>query len=137
MLDSLITSKTRLKLLMKFFINPGTGAYLRGLATEFNESTNAIRVELNRLEEAKILKSKNVGRIIEYCANEKHALFTDIHNVVKKYVGLDQLIDELVSKLGNIHSAYITGDYAEGIDSGLIDLILVGNVNEEKLKKLL
>ena len=55
---------------------------------------------------------------------------------MKKYVGLDQLIDELVSKLGNIHSAYITGDYAEGIDSGLIDLILVGNVNEEKLKKI-
>ena len=44
MLETLITSKTRVKLLMKFFLNPGTRAYLRGLATEFDESTNSVRV---------------------------------------------------------------------------------------------
>ena len=49
MLDTLITSKTRIKLLMKFFMNPRTRAYLRELASEFGESTNSIRVELNRL----------------------------------------------------------------------------------------
>ena len=66
MLDSLITSKTRLKLLIKFFMNPGTRAYLRELAKEFNESTNSIRVELNRLSDAKFLSSENAGRTIEY-----------------------------------------------------------------------
>ena len=55
MLDTLITSKTRVKLLMKFFLNPGTRAYLRELASEFDESTNSVRVELNRLSEAKII----------------------------------------------------------------------------------
>ena len=54
MLDSLITSKTRVKLL-KFFMNPETRSYLRSLAEEFGESTNAVRVELNRLEKAGIL----------------------------------------------------------------------------------
>ncbi|HIO73555.1 MAG TPA: ArsR family transcriptional regulator, partial [Flavobacteriales bacterium] len=44
MLDSLITSKTRVKLLLKFFLNPNTSAYLRGLSTEFGESTNAVRL---------------------------------------------------------------------------------------------
>ena len=57
MLNTLITSKTRINLLLKFFLNPGTKAYLRGLASEFDESTNAVRVELNRLTQAKILKS--------------------------------------------------------------------------------
>ena len=84
MLESLITSKTRIKLLLKFFLNPGTRAYLRGLATEFGESTNAIRVELNRLTDAKLLKSINSGRKVEYRANKEHSLFKDIQNVVNK-----------------------------------------------------
>ena len=63
MLESLITSKTRTKLLLKFFLNPGTSAYLRGLAEEFGESTNGVRVELNRLSEAGLLESADEGRL--------------------------------------------------------------------------
>ncbi len=136
MLDSIITSKTRIKLLLKFFMNPGTQAYLRGLANEFGESTNAIRVELNRLTKAKLLKSSNEGRTVQYMANKDHSLFKDLQSVVKKYVGIDKLAEELAAKLGDIHSAYVIGDYARGIDSGLIDLVLVGKVEEEKLKEV-
>ena len=46
MIESLITSKTRTRLLLKFFLNPETRAHLRGLADEFGESTNGVRVEL-------------------------------------------------------------------------------------------
>ncbi len=136
MLDTLITSKTRIKLLLKFFLNPGTRAYLRGLATEFGESTNAIRVELNRLTEAKLLKSVNSGRTVEYRANKQHSLFKDLQSVVKKFVGLDKVAEELAAKLGDIQAAYVIGDYAKGNDSGLIDLVLVGQVDDEKLKEV-
>ena len=71
MLDTLITSKTRVKLLMKFFLNPGTRTYLRELAAEFGESTNSVRVELNRLSKGKLLSSEYAGRTIEYRANSK------------------------------------------------------------------
>ena len=73
MLDSLVTSKTRIKLLLKFFINPHTKAYLRELAKEFGESTNAVRLELNRLTKANLLVSKNKGRTVMYNANTDHA----------------------------------------------------------------
>ena len=136
MLDTLITSKTRIKLLLKFFLNPGTRAYLRGLATEFGESTNAIRVELNRLTDAKLLKSVNSGRTVEYRANKQHSLFKDLQSVVKKFVGLDKVAEELAAKLGDIQAAYVIGDYAKGNDSGLIDLVLVGQVDDEKLKEV-
>ncbi len=136
MLDTLITSKTRVKLLLKFFLNPGTKSYLRGLATEFGESTNAIRVELNRLTEAKLLKSVNSGRTVEYRANKQHSLFKDLQSVVKKFVGLDKVAEELAAKLGDIQAAYVIGDYAKGNDSGLIDLVLVGQVDDEKLKEV-
>ena len=137
MLDSLITSKTRIKLLLKFFLNPGTRAYLRGLATEFGESTNAIRVELNRLTDAKLLTSVNSGRTVEYRANKEHSLFKDIQNVVTKFVGIDTLVEHLADNLGDIHSAYVIGDYAKGNDSGLIDLALVGRVNDKRLKEMI
>ncbi len=136
MLDTLITSKTRVKLLLKFFLNPGTKSYLRGLATEFGESTNAIRVELNRLTEAKLLKSVHAGRTVQYRANKQHSLFKDIQSVVKKFVGLDKVVEELAAKLGDIQASYVIGDYAKGNDSGLIDLVLVGQVDDEKLKEV-
>ena len=129
MLNTLITSKTRINLLLKFFLNPGTKAYLRELAKEFGESTNSVRVELNRLTEAKLLKSTNFGRKVIYSANKKHDLFRDIQNVVRKFVGLDQLVEDLIKRLGSIEKAFVIGDYAKGIDSGLIDVVLIGDVD--------
>ena len=135
MLNTLITSKTRINLLLKFFLNPGTKAYLRELSAEFGESTNSVRVELNRLTEAKILKSFSLGRKIIYRANNKHNLFRDIQNVVRKFVGLDQLVEDLIKRLGSVEKAFVIGDYAKGIDSGLIDVVLVGDIETKTLEK--
>ena len=135
MLNTLITSKTRVNLLLKFFLNPGTKAYLRELSAEFGESTNSIRVELNRLTDAKLLKSTNLGRKVIYRANNKHSLYSDIQNVVRKFVGLDQLVEDLIKRLGSVEKAFVIGDYAKGIDSGLIDVVLVGNVDIQTLEK--
>jgi len=136
MLDSLITSKTRVKLLLKFFMNPETRSYLRSLAEEFGESTNAVRVELNRLEKAGILESSPDGRTRLYGANRKHPLFPDITSLVKKFTGIDQLIDMVLSKLGNVELALVTGDYARGVDSGIIDVVIVGDVDRRYLEHL-
>lgn len=136
MLDALITSKTRVKLLLKFFMNPETRSYLRSLAEEFGESTNAVRVELNRLENAGILKSGPDGRTRLYGANRAHPLFPDITSLVKKYTGIDQLIDMVLSKLGNVEHAFVVGDYARGVDSGIIDVVIVGDIDRGYLEHL-
>ena len=127
LLEGIITSKTRIKLLLKFFINPDTMSYLRQLATEFGESTNGIRLELNRLNKSKILKSEKNGRNIIYKANVNHPLFEDIRNIVLKSIGIDKVLSNIIRKLGTIQLAFIRGDYAIGQDTGLIDLVVVGN----------
>ena len=68
MIETLISSKTRIKLLLKFFLNSNTTAYLRGLEEEFGESTNSIRLELNRFEKAgfKIVAAKMVSPDYEH-----------------------------------------------------------------------
>lgn len=125
MLDTIVTSKTRIKLLLKFFSHNNSG-YLRSLAKEFDESTNAVRVELNRLTEAGLLQTEDEGKTKLYRANEKHPFFAEIKNMVSKFLGLDQLLEQVVQRLGNVERAYIVGDYAQGVDSGTIDLILIG-----------
>ena len=109
---------------------------MREIATEYGESTNSIRIELNRLSKAKILKSERAGRTIEYQANAEHPLFMDIRNIVNKYVGFDKLVEQLFQELGGVQSAYITGDYAKGLDSGLIDLVLVGEIDKTVVERL-
>lgn len=138
MLDSLITSKTRIKLLVKFFSNAGNRGYLRGLADEFNESTNSVRIELNRLSEAGLLHWHNHGKTKRYQANESHPLYKEIRSIVSKYLGFDHLIEQVVHNLGNVKKAIILGDYAMGKDSGTIELLLVGEaINSDYLAFLI
>lgn len=122
-------------MLLKFFTN-GSSAYLRGLAEEFGESTNSIRHELNNLSKAGYLVSVEDGRTIRYRANTTHPLYNEVKNLIHKYLGLDKIIENIVSKLGDLKAAYITGDYAKGKDSGTIELLLIGDLDEDYLNKL-
>ena len=111
---------------MKFFLNSSTRAHLRGLESEFGESTNGIRIELNRMEEADLLHSTREGNKKLYYANKKHPLFSDIHNIIIKETGIDRVIEKVIHRLGELECIYLTGDLARGRDSSIIDLILVG-----------
>ena len=138
MLDTLISSKTRLKLLLKFFLNSKSSAYLRGLECEFGESTNAIRLELNRFESAGLLETKMKGNKKMYQANAKHPIFPDIQNILKKFIGIDQIVDKVLSRLGEIERVYITGDFANGTDSQVIDLLIIASkLNRSYLTELI
>lgn len=145
MLGELITSKTRLRLLIKFFISQANSGYLNGLANEMGESTNSIRKELNHLYDAGYLDKMKSNNKIEYKANIKHPLFKTLRNVVLKHLGLEDIVETVLDRMGNVEQIIITGDYAKGIDSGKIEVILVGkNLNfnyitqlEEKIEKLI
>ena len=127
MLDTLISSKTRLKLLMKFFLNGNTTAYLRGLESEFGDSTNGIRVELNRFEAAGMIQSFTEGNKKVYGANKAYPLFREIHSILLKHIGLDQIIINVIQRLGHISHVFVTGDLAVGKDSPVIDLLIVSD----------
>jgi hypothetical protein len=136
LLDGLITSKTRIKLLLKFFINPDTVSYLRELAGEFNESTNSIRLELNSMTKARLLDREKNGNIVAYQANRKHPLFDEIRSIILKTVGIDQVISSVIEIIGRPDKIILTGDYVNGLDSGIIDIIIVGSgIDKAKLDR--
>ncbi|MCF6129880.1 ArsR family transcriptional regulator [Flavobacterium sp. AS60] len=137
MLNTLVTSKTRVRLLVKFFINAANNGHLRGLADEFNESTNSIRKELNNLSEAGYLNRVTVQNKINYEANTKHPLFGTLQNLVFHYLGLPTIIEMILERMGIVEQIYIVGDYARGIDSGTIEVVIVGQqLNKEYLDQL-
>ena len=137
MIETLISSRMRIKLLLKFFLNSRSRSYLRGLETEFGDSTNAIRLELNRFEKAGMLKSYTEGNKKYFQANTEHPLFNEVHNILMKYIGFDTIIDTIVDRLGEIKEVYLTGQLANGLDSPVIDLMFTGDIDESYLVQLI
>lgn len=137
MIETLISSKTRIKVLLKFFLNSTTTSYLRGLEGEFGDSTNSIRVELNKFEEAGLLSSFSKGNKKLFQANTEHPLYNEIHSIILKYVGIDRIITNVAKRLGDLKKVYLVGKFARGLDSNIIDLIFVGDVDRDYLVKLI
>ena len=137
MLNSLITSKTRLRMLIKFFVNAANNGYLNGLAHEFNESTNSIRKELNNLSSAGYLqKSKNNNKVI-YNANTSHPMFGVLQKIVRQHLGLEEIVETVIDRIGDVDKIALTGEYAKGIDSGNIEIIINGkDVNIDYLENI-
>ena len=126
MLNKLITSKTRLRLLIKFFVNQANRGYLNGLATEFNESTNSIRKELNHLSEAGYLEKYKDNNKVAYKANIKHPMFEILQKVVFKHLGLEEIVEHVLAQMGDVGEIHLIGDYARGLDTGSIEVLLIG-----------
>lgn len=132
----LITSKMRIKILMRLFLNSSRKAYLRELADEFNASPSHIKEELDQLKKAGLLTSKKNGRQVLFSANKNHPIFNELHSMVKKALGMDYILESMIERLGNLEKAILIDDYAEGKDTGIIDLVLVGNVDQANLQDL-
>jgi hypothetical protein len=126
-IEALISSKMRVKLLMKFFINQSNKAYLRGLSEEFGESTNGIRLELNKFESSGFLTSFTSGNKKFYQANDRHPLFKNIHQILLKTTGIEYALDYVLQRIGDLEKVYLVGSFSKGIESGIIDFVLVGN----------
>ena len=137
MLDNIIKSKTRLNLLVKFFVNITNKGYLNSLANEFDESTNSVRKELNNLSNAGYLNKRNLGNKVIYSANKYHPLFSIMQTIIRKHLGIEEILNNVINNIGNINKIILLGDYARGIDSGFIEVLIVGeDINKNYLDEI-
>jgi len=74
-----------------------------------------------------MLHSEVVGNKKYFFANQEHPLFTDVQSIVHKYIGLDRIIEEVIERLGDVKQVYLTGDWAKGKESNVIDLCIIGS----------
>lgn len=136
MLSGLITSKIRIQILMRLFLNPARKAFLRELSDEFHASPSHIKNELDQLKSAELLLCDKKGRQVLFSANPDHPLFEELQSMVRKTLGMDRIMDSIIIRLGKLEKAYLIDDYAQGKDTGIIDLVLVGDIDQHHLNNL-
>lgn len=134
--SGLITSKTTIRILTRLFLNADRRAYVRQLAGEFGISPALVRDKLQQLQQAGLLSSERAGRQVLYRANVSHSLFPELQSMVRKSFGMNQILESIIYRLGDLEAAFLLDDYAEGKDTGLIDILLVGAINQENLVDL-
>ena len=110
---------------------------MNGLASEFKESTNSIRKELNHLSDAGYLNKYKDNNKVAYKANTSHPLFDVLQKVVFKHLGLEEIVEKVLERMGSVKKILLVGDYAKGMDTGNIEVILIGDqLNTEYIEGL-
>ena len=107
------------------------------MATEFNESTNSIRKELNNLSESGYLLKKRKDNKVIYQANKIHPMFKVLQKIVRQHLGIEDIVETIISRIGEVHKIVLVGDYAKGLDTGTINIIIIGKeLDDNYLKNL-
>ena len=139
-LDNIFSGKIRIALLTKLLLNPASKVYLRGLERDLGVSSNTVRLELNKLQEMYLIEAQEDSdntKVKNYVVNQAHPMFKTLRGIIMQFVGLDQILDQIIKKLGNLDQVYLTGDLAEGKNSPFVDLVIVGNVDREYMYQLI
>lgn len=137
MLEKIFGSRTRVKLFRLFLVHPEQQHYVREVSRVVDEQINSVRRELAKLEEVGILKSETRDKKKYYQANTDFELFSELRSLmVKSRLTHERTFINAIQKLGKIQYMALTG-YFVSDESAPVDLLIVGNVNKQKLDALL
>jgi len=130
MLDDLIISRVRLKILRLFFLSPNKIFHVRDIVRRTEEEINAVRRELAHLEKAGMMSKERRANRLFYMLRRDHALYFDLLELIEKTFGLGADILKNKLKLGKIKYAMISGRFSRYIPrtGNEVDLLIVGKV---------
>ena len=138
MLKKLFTSTTRVKLLKLFFMNREREFYLRELSRITGENPNSIKRELENLKSIGLITERKRGNQKLYRVNKLCPIHEELRKIVLKTVGIGEVLRENLVKFG-VKFALIYGSFAQGeeVKDSDIDLLIIGDVDEEELIKII
>ena len=130
MLNDLIISKVRVKLLEILLTSHGQIIHVRELVRQAHEEINAVRRELAHMEKAGMVKREPRANRVYYSFRKDYPLYFDLLELITKTTGLGGSILKNRLKVGRIKFAMLSGRYARGEVSGPdhVDLLIVGSV---------
>lgn len=135
MLEAIISSKTRVKLLTLFLLSPEREYYVREIVRMIEENINAVRRELANLESFGLISGMKKGNQQYYSVNRDFFLYEDLQKILLKTEGIARVIRENLASLETIDCMFIYGSFASGKAGAKsdIDLFLVGDLDENLL----
>ncbi len=131
MLEDLITSKTRVKVLYTFLENPSEMYHVREIVRRVDEEINAVRRELIFLEKKGVLQKEPRANRVYYSFDKSYPFLHDLLRIYLKSKGLAADILKNKVKLGKIKFAMLAGKYVRGFENAKaeeVDLLVVGKV---------
>jgi len=140
LLEDLIVSKVRVKILKLFFLNPEDIYHVRAIVREINEEINAVRRELKNLEKAGLMSKEPRGNRLYYGLKKDYPLYYDLLSLINKVFGIGGLILDNKNKLGKIKYAMVTGSYVRRKKKERkedVDLLMVGDIVLAELNLLI
>lgn len=132
MLETLLGSKLRAKVLGWLFSHPDERYFVRQLTSLVKEDSTNVSRELARLEKTGILVTTTEGKQKYYQANRQSPLFNELHGLMLKTVGVADIIKKaLEPRMADIKLAFIFGSVARSTDDRRsdIDLMMVGKIS--------
>lgn len=136
MLEQILSSVARTKILKLFCVHAREKFFVRELARRLGLQLNSIRRELANLEKFGFLNSKEEGGKKYYYTNLEFSLFTEIKNLVFKSLALEEMdIADKMSKVPGLKLLLFTGVLTES--PAVTDILIVGKVNKSKFDKYL
>lgn len=136
MLDLLIPSEARRKLLTRFLMHPQEEYYGAQLHRTLDMHPNSVHRELGRLERAGLVLSRRSGGQVYYRANQASAIYPELRLLVLKTAGLGEALADGLSKVDGVDWAFIYGSVARG-DEGPgsdVDVMIVGEASAEDVE---
>ncbi len=138
MLKDIVVSKVRVKLLDLFFKNPAELYHVRDLVRRTEEEINAVRRELQHLEEAGILKKEPRGNRLYYWLNSNYSLYHELLVIVSKETGLGAEIIKNRNRIGKITFCVFSDKFVRKQErkEDEVDILVVGNIVMVELASL-
>lgn len=138
-MDSLFVSRVRIKLLQYFFTHSGEPVHLRAAVRELKEEINAVRRELVRMEEIKLLKVDTRGNRKYYTLSSEGPFLEELRAIVLKTFGVGGEILKNIAKLGQIDFVMLLGNYIdpELKAANALDLVIIGEVDLNQLTPII
>jgi len=130
-LNDIITSRVRVKILELFLSDPTELYHVRGIVRQTNEEINAVRRELERLENAGIFKKETRGNRLYYFLRQDYPFYGDMLSMVSKTTGLGSQIISNKGKIGKIAFVMFSGRFARRKPRKReddVDILIVGEV---------
>jgi predicted nucleotidyltransferase len=139
MLEKLISSRVRVKLLTAFFLSPGVDHNASELARTLKENYSAVWKELVRLKKLGILKSDQKGNSKAYQVNSACPIAPELRSIILKTEGVGVMVQRRLGELGTVKEAFIYGSYASGEadERSDLDLMIIGKADLEQLSTVI
>lgn len=130
MLEHIIPSKARRKILELFFHNPGESHYLRKIVRETDEEVNAVKRELDILSEAKLLNKERRLNKIFYTLNKNYRFYDEFLRIFTKTTPIASVIYQNLSKLGKVKFVALSMKFPKKneINEDEVYLLIVGTI---------